>query len=161
MTRNRKQKIKPFPSYDKIQQIDPDEFITTFIWAMNAARGEAHLDSPTKQKLNIREDGGNISQIVFTDHPTNRVIFAIKERYRGDTDKFFSVATRIFAIGNILRDPSMSKWVKSTGENVELHTAVVAAAATVPINSEGEFNLDEFKSKVEELATTKYKDEEF
>ena len=67
MPRNRKRRIKPFPTYDKILPIDLDEFITAVNWAMNAGVGKAVLDSPNKMKIGFVAEYGSEKRYSFTD----------------------------------------------------------------------------------------------
>jgi hypothetical protein len=158
MTRNhRRRNIKPFPTFDKIQPIDPDEFNTTLNWCMNASIGKAIVENPSKRRLSIVDDDGKVSHIHFTDIPMNRILMAIQERYEDDTDKYFSVAMRIFELFSIMHKPEMAKWMRVDEEITEVHPAVTDVAATVMLNAEGKFPLDEFLAKVKELAETKYK----
>lgn len=161
MAKNRKpRRINPLPSYDKLQTIDPDEFDTALGWYMNAAAKKAIVENPTNLGLTLIDENGKVSGIRFTDIPLNRGMVALKERYGNDSDKYFSVATRMFALFKILHDPALGEWMRRGEEITEVHPAVIDAAATVRINFEGNFTLEEFIVKVKELANTKYKDEE-
>ncbi len=151
--------VKPFPTFNQMGPIDPDEFNTALSWAMNAASKRAQITNPTKLGVNI-DLGGNIERISFTDIPLNRALVALKERYGDNTDKFFNISNRIFAFFHIMKDPAMALYIKKGVELTEVHPAVTDAAAEVMLDSEGNFPPDIFFSKVKELAATKYKAEE-
>lgn len=160
MPRHHKHTIgKPFRSPDQIEPIDPDEFDTALNWAMNAASRKAVVTDPSKMGLNLDLGNGRVEHIGFTDIPMNRALMALKERY-GDSEKMFFVSMRIFALFQIMHDPAMTKWMRQGGEFTEVHPAVTEAAATIMLNNDGNFPVDIFFAKVEELSKTKYKDED-
>jgi hypothetical protein len=82
---------------------------------------------------------GKVEQIGFTDIPMNRGMIALKERYGDDTDKFFSITMRIFAMIHIMHDPKMNKYMRESGEYTEFHPAVLDAAAVVMLDKDGNF----------------------
>ncbi len=149
---------KPLPKFDQIQPIDPDEFDTALNWAMNAASGKAIVTNPSKTRLNIDLGNGKVEQIGFTDIPINRAMMAITERY-GNSDKNYFVSMRMFALFHIMHNPAMNKWMKKGEEMIGLHPAVIEAAATVMLGSDGNFPVNSFLAKVEQVAKTKYKEE--
>ncbi|MCL4559871.1 MAG: hypothetical protein M1281_04545 [Chloroflexi bacterium] len=164
MARKPKRKtIKRFPTYDQLLPIDPDEFNTALNWVQNVATQKAQVTNPTDMGLNLDFGDGRVDHITFTDIPMNRMMIALKERYEDDPDKMYSISMRIFALFKIMHDPTVAdKWMRKGEEEgvTEVHPGVTDAAATVRLNEEGYFPLDEFLARVKELADTKYKDEE-
>lgn len=154
MARNRRI-VKPFPTFDQCNPIDPDEFKTALNWAVNAAAKRAKVTNPSKLGVNI-ELGDSIERISFADSPLNRALVALKERYFDDSDKFINISRRIFALFDILRHPAMAAYTQVEGEFTEIHPAAADAAAEVMLDSKGNFPPELFLAKVKELAETKY-----
>lgn len=150
---------KPLPPFEEMPPIDPDVFIVAVNFAMNAASGNAITDDPTKAGINLVEENGSVSELRFTDIPMNRAMLALKERFAGDSAMFSSAATRMFALGKVLEDPRLSKWIKHGDDSDEVHEAVIETAATIRLDANGEFPLDKFILQVEELTESKYKDD--
>lgn len=161
MTKHRKRReMKPFPKMEEAQPFDPDEFNTALNWYQNAYMHQAHVSNPENYKVNIDYGNGKVDQIGFTDIPMNRGMIALKERYGHDTLKFFSITMRIWAMFHIMHDPNMKKYIRHGEEYDEFHPAVLDAAALVMLDKDGNFPVDVFFSKVEELIETKYKGDE-
>jgi hypothetical protein len=161
MTRNRKKReIKPFPKFEDAQPFDPAEFNTALDWYENAALKKAQVDNPEKFGAIFDFGNGKVEEIRFTDIPMNRGMIALKERYGDDQDKFFSIVLRIQSLFKIYQDGVVEKYIRRKGEIVEIHPAVVDAAASVKLNDQGWFPVDKFLETVDELIHTKYKDDE-
>jgi hypothetical protein len=77
---------------------------------MNAAVKRALVPSPTHFGLNL-DLGEKVEHISFTDIPMNRAMIALEERYGDDTDKFFSVTGRMWALFHIMHDPAMTEYM--------------------------------------------------
>lgn len=153
-----KRREKPMPSFEGMVVIDPDEFSTAVNFAINASSGQAITIDPSKMKFNLEQPDGSVDQFRFTDTPTNRVIFALQERYGKASAKFYSATCRFLAYVKILRSPELSEWVRRGSTVTEIHPAVIDAASSVTMDSEGDFPIPQFIARVKELAATKYRD---
>ena len=161
MTRNKnKREIKPFPKFEDAQPFDPAEFNTALSWYENAALKKAKVDNPQDYGATFDFGNGKIERIAFTDIPLNRGMIALKERYGDDQDKFFSIVLRIQSLFKLYQDKNVEKYLRRNGEIVEIHPAVIDAAATVKLNDQGWFPVDKFIETVDELIHIKYKDDE-
>lgn len=161
MTTNRKRhQGKPFPKFKDAIPFDPDEFNTALNWYQNTAIKKAQITNPEEFGVNINMGNGKVEHISFTDIPMNRGMIALKERYGHDTDKFFSIAMRIFALIHIMHDDHLKKYQRIGEDFTEVHPAVTDAAALVMLGEDGFFPVELFISQVEELIKTKYIDDD-
>jgi len=157
MTTNRKkyQGLR-FPKMEEAMPFDPDEFNTALNWYQNTYMNEAKIDKPSKFGVNLDYGNGKVDHIRFTDIPMNRGMIALKERYGHDTNKFFSISMRIFAFIHIMHEERLKKYTIAGEDFVKIHPAVTDAAALVMLDEHGNFPVDAFIEKVEELIKTKY-----
>ena len=82
--------------------------------------------------------------IRLEDTPTNRAILTLREDYADRAD-YHSAFWRFWALGKVLDDPRLPPWILVKGpEHMELHDAVVAVAATAPLNAQGECLIEPF-----------------
>jgi hypothetical protein len=87
-----------------------------------------------------------------TDTPLNRVILTLAECY-DDRLEYQSACWRIMALGPVLTHPALAPWVLvHSPERTAVHDAVIAAAATAPLNAQGEFLITPFCAAVERWA---------
>jgi len=70
------------PSFDQMPPIDPDEFIVTYRFAINAATGGAIIDDPSTRALRSVEEDGTVSGIRFVDNPLTRALLALTREIR-------------------------------------------------------------------------------
>jgi len=160
MTRNRKKReIKPFPKFEDAQPFDPAEFITALEWYQNAALNIAKIENPNEFGFGFKSGDGKVNNYSFTDIPFNRGMFALKERYGDDQDKFFSIVVRTQALFKIMHDEKIKKYMREGGKYTEVHPAVTDVAAFAKVGKDGFFLIDEFIKTVEEFIHTKYKDD--
>lgn len=148
-------KAERMPQYNEVIAFDPDEFVTTFGWAMNAAFGGAHVTNPEKLRFNLVDDDGGSSQMGFADTPLARINIALLERYADvDIKKYYSAAFRIFALMKLRESGRLAPWVRSVpgdASSEELAVSVIEAAASVRLNKELLFPVREFIRKVKEI----------
>jgi hypothetical protein len=147
------------PTFDEMQPLDIDVFNTAFNFAMNAYTGDAKVEDASKRGLNIVDDDGSVTEIRFTDIPMNRMMTALLERF-GANSQCASATGRIWALLDLLRNDQLKDWVRKGDDAsfVEIHPAVIDAAATVMMDSHGQFPLDDFLSKVKEIDQARYQD---
>ena len=161
MTKNRNSRyIKPLPKFEDAQPFDPAEFNTALDWYQNTALKIAKIENPNEFGFVFESGDGSVKNYSFTDIPFNRGMFALKERYGDDQDKFFSIVVRTQALFKIMHDEKIKKYMREGGEYTEVHPAVTDAAAFAIVGKDGFFPVDEFIVTVDELIHTKYKDDE-
>ena len=103
----------------------------------------------------VDEELGEETRIRFTNQPINRAIFALKKDCGDDSEMYFNVTMRFFAMLTILNTEEVKSWMtkdKSRPGCVQLHTALVYAGAEAALDKDGEFDMDEFFEKVENIA---------
>lgn len=144
-----------FPDHRQLVSFDRDEFATAFNWAMNAASGKAEIADPSTFGLDFDEADGTPMQVRFTNTPVTRLLFAVRERYvANDPEKCLSAIFRVWALMDLLHSGRLDPWVRTLAdgsEAMEIATAVIYAAAVVPLNKEYQFPWYAFLSKVRQI----------
>jgi hypothetical protein len=139
--------------------VPTDEFRFAFSVALAAASLATPVENPQNFGINLLEEDGSVTRIAFTDRPANRAMLAIKKHCAGDSEKFKAICIRYMATKSLpFRDP----WLITTEDGmVQLHDAIIDAAADFPVNGRGLFNAQAFYQRVAQLAATgKYEDQD-
>jgi hypothetical protein len=138
--------------------VPADEFRFAFRVALAAASLATPVENPQNFGVNLLEADGSVTRIAFTDRPNNRATFAIKKHCAGDSEKFKAICIRYMATRSLpFRDP----WLITTDDGmVQVHEAIIDAAADFPVNGRGLFNPQAFYQRVAQLdATGNYEEE--
>lgn len=139
----------------EIPAVDPDHFGFAIQVASAAHALKMPMKSPATEGGSIRFPDGREIQFNFTDIPANRALMAMRDHFGPDTNSFVAAAMRFFALHRLWPHERMKKWVKPSPEEpdvVLMHDAVFQAAATLPLDDNGEFAEKAFFDRVEELA---------
>lgn len=125
-------------------------------FAMNvgsaAASGKTPLSGVGDKGITIDMGDGEFRDLQFTDNPSNRAMFAIRDQF---PDKFAALMTRAWALGTIMKDDRMAEFtreVEGEPEATEVHQAVWDIAAIMPLNPQLLFNGNIFFKRVAERA---------
>lgn len=134
---------------EQAHPLDPGPFMTAFARVMAAAaQPHPHLHERVSPHI-IRRDAGEDLELRLMDTPLNRVLLTLRECYDDRLD-YVSASWRVLALGAVLTDPRLAPWVHATGpEDWELHDAIIAAAATAPLNAQGDFRIAPFCAAAE------------
>jgi hypothetical protein len=152
-----------FPRFVETPVFDPDEFSTAFNFAMNAVLKDGIVENPTNLRFRLLNEDKSVDEMAINDTPVSRIIIAMKERYsEHDKAKYVGAASRILALIRLVEDGKLSQWVKESGDDtIEIHTALVHAAALVRLTKNGTFPPGEFVNKVKQLLKTGLFDKDF
>jgi hypothetical protein len=147
------------PKYNEMPAFDPDEFVTAFIWAMNAGSGRALIGDSTRLRVNLVDDDGSRVEYRVADTFMARMTIALSERYAEvDKRKYYSAAVRIFALMDLIRSGKLASWIRNTpgdADSDEISDSVIEAAAVMKLNKELQFPIREFIRKVKEIDAAK------
>jgi len=91
-------------------------------------------------------------------------MFTVLEHFKNHPQQM-SIAHRLSAFiffASRFRNGGLGKWERQSqdGSGIEIHPAVIDAAASCPTGKYGEFDKDMFLSTVEKIAKEKYPEEE-
>lgn len=146
----------PFPrSPEELVPIEPADFTFALQMASAAAALRMPMKSPSSYRLALEAEDGSVQRYRFSDTPTARAGFAVKEHFEGNPSLYVSTMMRIEALQTLRRHPEMQKWTKPVpGEEaaIFMHQAVFEAAATTPLNESMMFDPDTFFRRVGEIA---------
>ncbi len=142
--------------------VAPEEFKEVLEQAQRVLKGEIPAPDPTQFGTTIVDETGRPQErLRFTDHPLNRVAFWIThQRYRDDPERGFSVMHRFVGLIRLMGAPGLEKWVGVDRGIYLVHPAVIAAAATQPLNSLGLFDEEAFIEAVQRIAEEEFPDVE-
>ncbi len=151
-TRARPQGTHPELRPEHARPLDPGRFREAFERAMTAARQpHARLHERINPSV-VRQDGEEETAIQCTDTPVNRVLLTMRECYEDRLDAQ-SAAWRFWALGDVIRDPRLAPWILAhDAARLALHDAVMAAAATAPMDATGAFVVKPFWAALERWA---------
>jgi hypothetical protein len=143
------------PRHDEVVAFDADEFITAFLFAMKAASGEAHIEVPATLGFILDEDDPDAGRLQLVDKPVVRIGLALKDRYfdvsRG---KYYSAFLRVLALLDLVEGGGLEPWIRPAADGsdrTEIARSVIAAAASVPLNLKGQFDVLELMQRVRQL----------
>jgi hypothetical protein len=131
---------------ENAKPLDPEAFRFAYLQAIQAASTPHPLLHERVSPHLIMRDAqpGEPEALRLTDIPLNRVILTFRECFT-DEREYFSAAWRYFALEELLEDPALDPWILVKGENaLMLHDALLAVAATAPMNASGKFVLSSF-----------------
>lgn len=74
------------PRPENTKPVDPEQFGFAMQLASAAASYRMPMESPTKQRLNIKMDDGTVQRLAFTDIPMNRAAMAILDHFAPDME---------------------------------------------------------------------------
>jgi hypothetical protein len=132
--------------------LDPARFKGALERAMAAAPlPHARLHERINPHVGLR-DGDEETALTFTDTPMNPVLLTMRACYADRLD-YQSAAWRFWALGDVIRDPRLAPWILAHDtERLELHDAVIAVAATAPMDTNGAFWVEPFCAAVQRWA---------
>jgi hypothetical protein len=146
-------------SFQSLPPLDPEEFGFLVQVGSAAAALRTPVENPQQYGGSfINRDGVSIC-FRFTDRPINRFMLAVQEQLGADSEKLTAVGVRFLALQTILEKKACHRWVESDPEHpwaTVVHPAVIDAAATMQLNTRGEFPQRQFFRHVAELAHTRY-----
>jgi hypothetical protein len=142
------------PQFSEIGPIDVEEFRFVVQLANAAGSFKMPMDSPLLGGIKLVGEDGSIRKLAHPNVAIHRASVAIRDHYEDDPAGFFAAATRFFAFLMIQRSERMEAWREDSDEpgTTLVNEAVLDAAATQPLNDNGEFAEDEFFSAVERIA---------
>jgi len=152
MTEN---EIGPVIQPHELGPVDREQFACAFELANNVGSQVIPAEDPGRFGVTLVDvELGEITQIRFSDQPINRAIFALKKKCGGDSETYFNVTMRFYAMLTILKCDEVTSWMmedKTRSGCVQLDTAVVYAGAEADLDKDGEFNIPEFFDRVESI----------
>jgi len=152
MPKRRRPRGRPELRPEHARPRDPETFMRAFTAAMAATQQPHPRLHERVSPYVVLQDGADDVGIRLTDTPTNRAHLTLRDYY-ADQAAFASASWRFWALGPLLERPELAPWVIAQGaERWEVHDAVIAAAATAPLNAKGEFLLKPFCAAVQRWA---------
>ena len=161
-----KAKMKRDTAAERFRQaiaIDAAEMNFIIGLATAAATYRMPHKTPVGVPVNLDMGGGEIQTVKIVDNPMNRGMMAIKRHCGNDSDKFFSATLRFMALGAVYRDTRCKPYVREVPDDeqtIDVSAAIGHVAGMMPLDDNGEFDLDVFFAHVEEIKRTKYADED-
>ncbi len=122
--------------------VDPDVFMDMFERSM--AAGSEHWAKIKSQGIAEGEE----ENATYT-----AIAMALKDDLADDETLFQSVVYRIFALLDYSKRPDLSEWVREVeGGGMDLHPALIYAAAKVKMTRKGLFQEKKFKQTLRDLS---------
>ena len=146
---------------EELPPLNSAEFASIFDRAIEAGAGQIKIPDPSKLSLEVAEEDGSVTRIGLTDSPINRMGVAIRQEYGADSEMFQNIMFRILALMKALHHPETMEAMVEECEDSEgamVHPAVIEAAALLPLNEEGDFEIQELLREAEKIAEEKYPD---
>lgn len=127
--------------------IDPDEMNFIIGLASAAATYRMPHETPVGNPVHLDMGNGEVQTIKLVDNPMNRGMMAIKRHCGNDSDKFFSASLRFMALGRVYNDKRFTAYTREIpGDDkmFEVSSAIGHVAGTMPLDEQGEFDLNNF-----------------
>ena len=149
--------MKAFPhGPDQLEPLDAERFASAAESALAAHALKVPMESPISRHFAIELEDGAAEDYRFSDTQVHRAAFAMRNHFASNNRQFLSAILRFAALLGIHDAPEMAHWIKAhaeTGDHkVRIHPAVFAAAATLPLNADYEFDRELFFAHVAESA---------
>ncbi len=119
--------------------------------------------NPVGVPINLDMDNGEIETVKLADIPINRGMMAIKRHCGNDREKFFSAALRCMALAAVYKDERCKQYVRDVPEDEQVwdvSAAIGHVAGVMPLDEDGEFDLDKFFVQAQEIKRTKHGEED-
>jgi hypothetical protein len=157
------------PEPSEVPPVDPDEFATAFNLVLNAAAGRVALehklgDPPESPASSAEPPAGPPEPSKYwdiADKPLNRGLAALRERYT-DPAKFNYIALRVAGLTFVLGRSALAPWIErdlSGQGNLQVHPAVLDAAAVSPLGPGYEFELPPLVDNIQSAVARRYSEE--
>ncbi len=154
-----KRRRKPRLAWKRPEQftrpLDPEVFRAAYAQAMRTgSRPHPLLHERVSPQVILRADrtGEGQERWRLNDTPMNRVNVTLRACF-ADTLDYMSAAHRFWALQDILDNPRVDPWILvKRAKRWELHEALIAVAATAPMNATGEFLIKPFLVGLERWA---------
>jgi hypothetical protein len=132
--------------------VDPEDFAFALRLGVAAASYQMPMERPANFHFRLKTNDEDVQSFRLADIPMNRSGLAIREHCAEDSEKFKAIMMRQFALMRILRANRMKPWVREEGGERSIHPAVVEAAAVMPLDSDGAFQVQPFIERVSLIA---------
>jgi hypothetical protein len=129
------------PPPSTIAPLDPDEFLGAYQYAAMVAEYEFLEEVPGIGKPFIRTADGMLG---FTNHPVNLFGLALVRHFHGQCDKVMAFMWRFWGLRTLLRHDAMKAYIQGSGDELEIHCAVLEVAATEKLSDKYEFEPEPF-----------------
>lgn len=142
----------PVVNPEGASSFDADEFLYVHEMMVHAMGRKVSAHKPSDKHLLLEEEDGSVVELRPADIPMNRAAFAVLEHYGDDSVKYQSMMWRFLGLMDIFTDEEKLRDRKrETEHGMEISTAVIMAAASVPLGSDGKFPLDIFLEEVRRI----------
>jgi hypothetical protein len=131
--RYQKQRLRDERQSKEIRTFDPEEFFLTAQRVWEATKNLNFLVQKADQS--------------FPDDPTELIFQVLHDRYSNLWD-IVSAYSRLLALFRLIRQHDFSQFVKSTEKGLQVAGELFYAAATAPIDAEGNFLLEPFRVRL-------------
>ena len=140
-----------FPSH--ALPIDPQELADAFTLISRVFSGEDNFD-PTRYRMNVLNENGEIEEKPFGDNPLNRVVLALQEWSREEpTEKYLSLCWRLFALNELIHQGILGEWVRLDANMAYLSIpgTIIQVASVQPLEHGKGFDPCSFVAAVRKL----------
>ncbi len=138
---------------DHVNTMDAKEFLFLASVSASAATYRIPMKSPSQYGFDIDMGDGRVERVTPADIPFTRAAFAILDQCGSEPGKFESFMWRYMAMSQLIQDKQMGRWTRPCDDTgFLLHSAVLRAAATQPLNRQGRFTKKPFFSTVKTIA---------
>lgn len=94
---------------------------------------------------------GDVDAIRFRDTVVSRVIFSVKDHFGAGSLKWKAFMMRYWALQDLQDDKRMERWTRSKGDEILFFEGLIEAAASLPLDDQGDFDANQFFAEVEAL----------
>jgi hypothetical protein len=133
--------------------IDPQELADAFTLIARVFSGEDNFD-PTRYRMNVLNEKGEVDQVPFVDTPLNRIMLALQEWCREESvEKYLSLCWRLFALNELIHQGVLFEWVRIDDAPgfFSIPGAVLQVAAEYPLERGMGFDPHVFTEAVRKL----------
>jgi len=133
--------------------IDPQELADAFTLISRVFSGEDNFD-PTRYRMNVLDESGEIVQKSFGDNLLNRILLALQEWCREEpAEKYLSLCWRLFALNELIHQGVLGEWVRQDARPgyLSIPGAIIQVASTQPLERGKGFDPRAFVEAVHRL----------
>ena len=142
---------RPMPTH--ALPVDPQELADAYSLISRVFSGEDNFD-PTRYRMSILNEQGEIEQKPFDDNTLNRIMLALQEWCREEPpEKYVSLCWRLFALNELLHEGALREWVRldETPGYLSIPGAIIQVAAQLPLEQGKGFDARIFLDTVRKL----------
>ena len=155
--------MEPIPNPTEFGPLTRERFVAAFDAVMEA--DEQRLPDEQLEPLGVtwEKDDGSVKELELSGHPMHRPLLVARDYFSAQVKAFQNFLLRFRALTELIDTNALLDWAREVPEKsgTEIHTAVIYACAEVRLTEDGQFPVEEFLQKTQQIIDEEFYDLEW